>query len=302
MKLEYIVKKEDENIRQILKEKFKMSDRLIVKLKHSENISVNNEKARIWNKISEGDKLVIEEDFEEESPNIVSNKKIKLDILYEDEYMLIVNKPPFIPVHPSSSHFDDSLSNGVKAYYEKIGLKKLIRPVIRLDKNTSGIVIFAKNEYIQNCLMYQMNHGTFKKYYLAILEGIVDKDLGTISKGISRKEGSVIERKIDDNGKEAISHYKVIKRFKDKNLTLVEYTLETGRTHQLRLHSKELGHPILGDSLYNKESALISRQALHSYKIEFIHPISNEKMVIETKIPEDMNLLINDWLLSFIFI
>lgn len=294
MRLEYIVKNEDESIRQILKLKFHMSDRFIVKLKKANCISVNDEVARIWTKISKGDKLVVEENFEEESPNIIPNKKIHLNILYEDEFLLIVNKDPGLPVHPSSSHFEDSLSNGIKAYYDEKNIKKLIRPVIRLDKDTSGIVIFAKNEYIQNCLMHQMKTGEFKKYYLAILEGLLEQDEGTISKGISRKEGSVIERKIDEKGQEAVSHYKVVKRLEKKNLSLVEYTLETGRTHQLRLHSKSIGHPILGDYLYNKESELIKRQALHSYKVEFIHPITNKKITIKTPIPEDMNLVIND--------
>jgi len=293
MRLEYTVK-EEENIRQILKEVFFMSDRLIVKLKHNNCISVNDEVAHIWTKISKGDNLVVEENFEEESPNIVPNENIKLTILYEDEYMLIVDKAPGMPVHPSSLHFDDSLSNGVKAYYEKIGLKKLIRPVIRLDKDTSGIVIFAKNEYIQNQLMYQMKTNSFKKKYIAILEGIVEKDNGTIKTNITRKEGSVIERMVSDKGQTAISYYKVIKRLKDKDLTVVEYELETGRTHQLRLHSKHINHPILGDSLYNKESSLIKRQALHSMEVRFIHPITKKEMIIKSDIPQDMKKIIND--------
>lgn len=293
MRLEYTVT-EEENIRQILKEVFFMSDRLIVKLKHNNCISVNDEGAHIWTKISKGDKLVVEENFEEESPNIVPNENIKLTILYEDEYMLIVDKAPGMPVHPSSLHFDDSLSNGVKAYYEKIGLKKLIRPVIRLDKDTSGIVIFAKNEYIQNQLMYQMKTNSFKKKYIAILEGIVEKDKGTIKTNITRKEGSVIERMVSDKGQTAISYYKVIKRLKDKELTVVEYELETGRTHQLRLHSKHINHPILGDSLYNKESSLIKRQALHSMEVRFIHPITKKEMIIKSDIPQDMKKIIND--------
>ena len=293
MRLEYTVK-EEENIRQILKEVFFMSDRLIVKLKHNNCISVNDEVAHIWTKISKGDKLVVEENFKEESPNIVPNENIKLTILYEDEYMLIVDKAPGMPVHPSSLHFDDSLSNGVKAYYEKIGLKKLIRPVIRLDKDTSGIVIFAKNEYIQNQLMYQMKTNSFKKKYIAILEGIVEKDEGTIKTNITRKEGSVIERMVSDKGQTAISYYKVVKRLKNKDLTVVEYELETGRTHQLRLHSKYINHPILGDSLYNKESSLINRQALHSIEVKFIHPITKKEMIIKSDIPQDMKKIIND--------
>lgn len=293
MKLEYIVQKDDDNIRQILKNKFNMSDRFIVKLKHNNCINLNNEKTHIWNSIKEGDLLVIKEDFIEDTPNIVPNSSIKLNIIFEDDYLLLVNKDAGLPVHPSSSHYEDSLSNGVKAYFEKIGLKKLIRPVNRLDKNTSGIVVFAKNEYVQDLLIKQMEKNIFKKYYIAILDGIVKQNEGTIRANISRKEGSVIERKIDENGTEAVSHFKVIKRLTEKNITVVEYTLETGKTHQLRLHSKYIGHPIIGDSLYFETSNLINRQALHSYKIEFIHPITKELKIFETELPQDIKALID---------
>ena len=201
MKLEYIVQSEDENIKQILKNKLNMSDRFIVKLKHNKCIFVNGKNTHIWEKIKVGDILTIIEDFQEETPNIVSNKNIKLDIIFEDEYLLIVNKQAGIPVHPSSSHYEDSLSNGVKAYFEKNNLRKLIRPVNRLDKNTSGIVIFAKNEYVQDYLVKQMENKSFKKHYIAVLQGIIQKDEGTINVGISRKEGSVIERKTDKEGR-----------------------------------------------------------------------------------------------------
>ena len=206
--------------------------------------------------------------------------------LYEDDFLLIVNKPPHLPVHPSILHYEDSLSNGVKYYFNRINLKKKIRPVNRLDKDTSGIVIFAKNEYIQECLIKQMKSNIFKKYYIAILDGILENDHGTIEAPIARKENSIIERTISSSGDNAISHYKVLKRF--RNMTEVEFYLETGRTHQLRVHSKHIGHPIIGDTLYDKSSALISRQALHAYKVEFIHPIIKEKTIIQAPVPDDL--------------
>jgi 23S rRNA pseudouridine1911/1915/1917 synthase len=214
-----------------------------------------------------------------------------LDILFEDDYFLIVNKPAGIAVHPSILHYSDSLSNGVKYYFEKIGLQKKIRPINRLDKDTSGIVIFAKNEYIQECLVRQMASNVFKKKYIAILLGILEKDSGTINAPISRKDNSIIERCIDENGEKAISHFKVIKRL--NKLTQVEYTLETGRTHQLRVHSMFIGHPILGDSLYGKKSDLISRQALHAYEVSFVHPITKKEMVIFSGLPFDMQKILS---------
>ena len=183
-------------------------------------------------------------------------------------------------------HYDNSLSNGVKYYFNLIGLHKKIRPVNRLDRNTSGLVIFAKNEYIQEFLIKEMQSKTFSKEYLAILEGTLDKKQGTINAPIARKKDSIIERCIDNSGDNSITHYKVLKEF--DNFSLVNFKLETGRTHQIRVHSSYIGHPILGDDLYGNKSNLINRQALHSYKISFIHPKTREKMHFEIDMPQDM--------------
>ena len=157
MKLKYIVNKltEYETVKQVLKEEFLLSDRLIIKLKQSKQIYLNGNSTFINQKLKIGDAVLVDLDFEEICDNIVPIK-MDLDILYEDDGLLIINKSPFLPVHPSMYHYDDSLSNGVKYYFDSIGLKRKIRPVNRLDKNTSGIVIFAKNEYIQECLVKQM--------------------------------------------------------------------------------------------------------------------------------------------------
>lgn len=286
-----MIKKSDVCIKQVLKNEFNMSERFILKLKNNKCIFVNGHSVSINFQIKPNDMLVIKENFIEDSSNIVSNSNIPLDILYEDEYFLIVDKSAGIAVHPSALHYDNSLSNGIKFYFDKIGLKKKIRPVNRLDKDTSGVVIFAKNEYVQECLVKQMTNNLFSKKYIAILEGILSKDYGTINAPIARKENSIIERCIDENGDMAISHFKVIRRF--NNFTEVEYTLETGRTHQLRVHSKLIGHPILGDSLYGRASELISRQALHAYSVSFIHPITKKEMVIVSKLPFDIYNLVN---------
>lgn len=286
MELNYIVKKSDTSIKQILKNEFNMSERFILKLKTNKCIYINNVCMPIHSSINEGDTLSIKENFIEDSDGIVSNDNITLNILFEDDYLLILDKPAGIAVHPSILHYDNSLSNGVKSYFEKIGLRKKIRPVNRLDKDTSGIVIFSKNEYIQECLVRQMSNNIFKKKYIAILEGLLEKVSGTINAPIARKKDSIIERCIDESGDIAISHYKVLQRL--GTMTEVEYTLETGRTHQLRVHSAFIGHPIIGDSLYGNESSLISRQALHSYYVEFIHPITKKEMVIRSKLPSDI--------------
>jgi 23S rRNA pseudouridine1911/1915/1917 synthase len=195
-----------------------------------------------------------------------------------------------MPVHPSENHFSDTLSNGIKYYFESINLNKKIRPINRLDKNTSGICIFAKNEYIQSSLIKQMQSENFHKKYLAVLTGILSQKNGTISAPIARKANTIMEREVNfENGKKAITDFKVIKEA--QNYSLVEFELHTGRTHQIRVHSKFIGHPILGDSLYSDSSELINRQALHAYQISFIHPISKKEIFIEAKLPNDISIL-----------
>ena len=298
MILEYIVKDNKyANIKQIAKEYFSMSERLIIKLKNKKLIFKNNETAFINESVKINDKISFNLDYKEDNDNIVPTR-MDLEILFEDEALLIINKPPFTPIHPSSSHFSDSLSNAVK-YFDKIGLNKKIRPVNRLDKDTSGIVIFAKNEYIQECLIKQMKQNTFEKFYLAITEGNFLNKEGIINAPISRKVNSIIEREINENGQNAITHFKVIKEFSNslnptkEVYSLVEFKLETGRTHQIRVHSAYIKHPLLGDTLYNRPSPLIKRQALHCYKLNFIHPITKENIEIISNLPNDIKNIIN---------
>lgn len=296
MQLEHkVIDEKYYNVKEILKVHFQISDRLLTKLKKNNKILLNNLPCYIDKKITIGDFICVNLDFEEESENIVPIK-MDLDIIYEDESILVINKQAGLPVHPSILHFEDNISNGIKYYFKTINLKRKIRPVNRLDKDTSGIVIFAKNEYIQECLIKQMKNNTFKKEYYAILEGLLEKNSGTINAPISRKEGSIIEREINFCGDFAITHFELIKTFNSQinncSLSLVRFILETGRTHQIRVHSKHINHPILGDSLYGNSSNLISRQALHAYKVSFIHPITKNKLELKIDLPDDMKKII----------
>lgn len=273
----------------VLKLEFSMSDRLILRLKNSKQIYLNNNPVYVWESISTGDTIKVIIDFEEDNSNIVPTN-MDLSILYEDESLLIINKPPHLPVHPSCLHFSDSLSNGIKYYFDSIKLHKKVRPINRLDKDTSGIVLFAKNEYIQECLVKQMKSKEFVKQYIALVNGVLEETTGTISAPISRKPNSIIERQVSPKGDTAITHYEVLKTFND--ISLVKFTLETGRTHQIRVHSSYIGHPILGDTLYGIESTLIDRQALHAYKVSFIHPITKRQINIIADLPKDINNII----------
>lgn len=284
MKLSYINLNKYFNVKEVLKAKFSMSDRLLLKLKKLDKIYLNGKVTSVNHPIVENDLIECHLDYDEDNSNIVPTK-ISINIIYEDEAYLVVNKPAGIPVHPSMDHYTDSLANGVIFYFNQIGLKKKIRPVNRLDKDTSGIVIFAKNEYIQECLIKQMKNKQFIKKYIAIVNGNLDNLEGIINAPIARKENSIIERCVSETGDTAITHYKVLKR--NDNFDVIECILETGRTHQIRVHFTYLGHSLLSDTLYGVSSPLINRQALHAYEVEFIHPITKQKVKYIADIPDD---------------
>ena len=290
MKLTYHVTKQTtyQTVKEVLKAEFQMSDRLLLKLKKMQKIFLNYQTVYVHHTISPGDFIECNLKYEEDNSNIYPTA-ISLSILYEDDALLVINKPAGIPVHPSQDHFLDSLSNGVRFYFDQIGLKKKIRPVNRLDKDTSGLAIFAKNEYIQECLVKQMKSNNFVKKYIAIIDGHLKEKTGTICAPIARKENSIIERCVSiENGDPSITHFKVLSSNIDKNFDIVECLLETGRTHQIRVHFSYLGHPILGDTLYGKPCSFIHRQTLHSYYISFIHPITKQFVDFEAPLPKDM--------------
>lgn len=291
MKLAYVNSNKYSNVKEVLKARFSMSDRLLLKLKKLDKIYLNGNVTSANHSVLENDLIECYLDYEEDNSNIVPTE-MSLNIIYEDEAYIVVNKPAGIPVHPSMDHYTDSLSNGIAFYFNQIGLKKKIRPVNRLDKDTSGIVIFAKNEYIQECLVRQMKSKEFIKKYIAVVNGNLDNLEGTINVPIARKEGSIIERCVSETGDIAITHYKVLKRKTD--FDIVECILETGRTHQIRVHFAYLGHSLLGDTLYGTSSSLINRQALHAYEVEFTHPLSKKKVKYVANVPEDLNKLMEN--------
>ena len=211
MYLEYkVIDNKYTNINQILKQEFKLSARLMHKVISNKLVLLNNIPIDTRTSPANGDIIKVDLNYEEENDNIVPTK-MELNILYEDDGLLILNKPAGIAVHPSILHFSDSLSNGVRFYFDSISLKKKIRPVNRLDLDTSGIIIFAKNEYVQECLIKQMNSHILKKEYIAIVSGILNDKSGTINLPISRKDGSIIERCVSEDGQTAITDYSVIR-------------------------------------------------------------------------------------------
>lgn len=248
MLLKYIVG-DNKNLRSILKDELNISSRLFNKIKN-EYVFVNGEHAVYYRDLHVNDVIEVDFSYDDNYNNIVSNPDIKFEIIYEDDWLLIVNKGANLPVHPSLNHYDISLSNGVRAYFDKIGLNKTVRLVNRIDKDTTGLVVIAKCEYIQECLIKQMNDNFFIKEYIAIARGLVDSS-GVIDFPIARKDGSIIERCVDlVRGENAITNYMRLDYNPELDISLVKCRLLTGRTHQIRVHFAYIGHPLLGDSLY----------------------------------------------------
>ena len=287
MEINYKIQNNTQTINSILQNELQISSRLLYKLIKLNKIQLNHQPCDTRKTITLGDTITINFDYEEDNSNIVPTK-MDLNIIFEDDWLLVVNKPAGIAIHPSVLHYSDSLCNGIRFYFDKIGLKKKIRPVNRLDLNTSGLVVFAKCEYIQEYLINQMKNNQFKKEYLAVCNGIFDKKSGTINLPIARKENSIIERCISKNGQTAITHFEVLKEF--NNYSLVKCSLETGRTHQIRVHMSAIGHPLLGDSLYGSISDLINRQALHCFNLQFIHPVYNNDLNFWGDLPNDFKI------------
>jgi 23S rRNA pseudouridine1911/1915/1917 synthase len=285
----YTIQENDKTVKSIMRENLNFSKKLSKNLESSGNIFLNGNVTKL-NKITyKGDNLSIEFQEEEDEYEAID---IPIDILYEDSDILAVNKPPHIVVHPTKSHQNNTVANGVAYYFKEQGIKRKVRLVNRLDMNTSGIVIIAKNPYAHNNLSIEMKMNNVEKYYYAIVEGTIKDDKGTVNEPITRLNPDDILRVVHSSGKECITHYEVKKRLNGK--TLVKLKLETGRTHQVRVHMKHIGHPLLGDTLYGRESDVINRQALHCYEMKFKLPTSGQQIVVKAEIPEDMAKLMQN--------
>lgn len=210
---------------------------------------------------------------------------LDFQILYEDQDLLVVNKPAKMPVHPSQGNYENTLANAVAYYYEQKGEHFVYRCINRLDRDTTGALILAKNALSASLLSVQMKNRQIRRTYLALAQGCIPES-GTITAPIARSGDSTIERIVDyEHGESAVTHYQ---RLDFQNgLSLAELHLETGRTHQIRVHMKQLGHPLPGDFLYNPDFRRILRQALHSYQIEFTHPITGKALLFTAPVPED---------------
>ena len=265
---------------------------VVVQLKKTTNgILRNNHWAYVTERLSTGDLLVlslVEETKESSITPIFSEFKI----VYEDEDILVVDKPANMPIHPSMNHHEGTLANGLMYYFAEKGCDFTFRCINRLDRDTTGLTIIAKHMLSAGILSRSVSSRQIHRTYQAICEGRID-EFGTIDAPIGRTCDSTIERCVDfENGERAVTHFKRLQYIKDKDLSLVELQLETGRTHQIRVHLKHIGHPIIGDFLYNPNYEYIKRQALHSANLSFVHPVTKEKMHFHAPLHRDMQCIL----------
>lgn len=277
-------------IRNYLRQEHKFSKRMIKHIVHGGGeIRVNEVKQTVRYVLKAGDVLTVILPAEKKGAMMIP-ENIPLDIIYEDDAVLVINKPAGRATIPSYLHSSGTIANAVLAHYEKQGLPYTFHVVTRLDRNTSGAMLIAKHRWSHSILSEAQKNGNVTRAYYAIIEGHLQQKKGTINAPIARKEGSIIERTVTNQGKKAITHYTVLKE--SGNHTLVDVHLETGRTHQIRVHFSHIGHPLAGDDLYGGMTSSIDRQALHCHHLSFAHPITGERIHFSVEKADDLKDII----------
>lgn len=285
----YHITKEEAGLRveQFLKRRGYSSQNIALIKRMPKSILVNGTHYYMRDTVSDGDCLCVriqEITYSEKIPP----SKIPLDIVYEDEDIIVINKSAGMPIHPSMNNYTYSLANGLAWYYQKQGKPFIFRCCNRLDRDTSGLTVVAKHLVSGSVLSAMTRRHQMHREYLAISKGKVSPESGTITAPLARKPGTIIERTIDfEHGEHAVTHYHLLKY--ENGHSLVSLYLETGRTHQIRIHMKHLGYPLIGDYLYNPDMTYIGRQALHSHRLSFPHPITGKYMEFCAPLPDDMN-------------
>ncbi len=278
------------NIIEVLKHELHCSGTMIRRLRQAGMLFVDGNIARVVDKIHPGS--ILQANLSDTVTTLLVAENIPIQILFEDDTLIAIDKEDRIAVHPSSIYRSGTLANAVAYHMQGSGFQGLVRPVTRLDRNTSGITLFAKNAHAQYHLSKQAKNSTFIKKYLGLCLGKWEPAAGTICLPLQRKPGSIIEREVHADGRPSITHYQTVQTIflKDEAngefllCSLVEFVLETGRTHQIRVHCQASGHPLLGDTLYGDQPwPGLAGQALHCHFLSFIHPVSGEKITLHSK-------------------
>ena len=292
--IDYIIDEDSAGLRveQFLRRKRYSGQNLSEIKRMPKSILVNGVHYYMRQELSNGDHLQVRI-CETKNSEKIPPTNLPLDIIYEDEDILVLNKPAGIPIHPSLNNYTNSMANALAYYFQSQGKPFIFRCCNRLDRDTSGLTIVSKHLVSGSILSDMTKYREVHREYLAIARGSVTPSEGTIQAPLGRKEGTIIERTVDwEHGEDAVTHYKVVKEANGHSL--VSLRLETGRTHQIRIHMKYLGYPLIGDYLYNPDMEYMTRQALHSHHMEFTHPITGEHMSFTAPLPEDMARVIQE--------
>ena len=286
--IDYIIDEDSAGLRveQFLRRKRYSGQNLSEIKRMPKSILVNGVHYYMRQELSKGDHLQVRI-CETKNSEKIPPTNLPLDIIYEDEDLLVLNKPAGMPIHPSLNNYTNSMANALAYYFQSQGKPFIFRCCNRLDRDTSGLTIVSKHLVSGSILSDMTKYREVHREYLAIGRGSVTPSEGTIQAPLGRKGGTIIERTVDwEHGEDAVTHYKVVKEANGHSL--VSLRLETGRTHQIRIHMKYLGYPLIGDYLYNPDMEYMTRQALHSHHMEFTHPITGEHMSFTAPLPEDM--------------
>lgn len=276
---------EENKLKSELLDKMNISVRMLCSIKKEKSVTVNGKYVPMHTMVYGGDIIKIELPHES---NEYEAQQMGIEVLYEDFDLLVVEKPFGMVVHPTRNHLENTMLNALKYYFDENGIKSKVRFVNRLDRDTSGILIVAKNAYAHSVLTKDTSMWEMHKKYIAVVEGKLDES-GTIRLPIIKSEDG-IRRTVDENGQECVTHYRTIKS--NERASFVELELETGRTHQIRVHMSAMGHPIFGDELYGGNLDLIERQALHCIELGFYSPRLEKEIRVKTKLHDDITELL----------
>lgn len=282
----------NQSIEEYLKSFWQFPKKLLHEIRMEKGFKVNDEVKPWSTTLNNGDKISVLI-FRDEEYDVIP-QDLSIDICYEDDHLIVVNKPFGVDTHPNEKGQLNTLANGVAYHFQENGIQTKVRHIHRLDKDTSGGIVFAKHALSSAVLDAMLSQRKIKRTYTALVEGKLKSNTGTINEAIGRDRHHPTRRRVSNNGDKAITHFKKIDYLPKQDLTIVECQLDTGRTHQIRVHLSYLGNPIVGDQLYGSKKKILNRQALHASNIDLIHPFTKKRIIVSIPFPIDILKILKD--------